>query len=98
MFDGGAVLRHDQVIRKRWIECAVSQKLFAAIKRFGRWRRDFDDDLWVDDHIAILIKKLDLSAYDQEIRIGVESFLRVTPSRQWPAADFHILCERLASR
>src|SRR5262249_49847261 len=73
-------------------------KLFAAIEIFSRRRRDFDDDFWVDERIAILIEKLKLSAYDHEVGIGVESFLRVTTPRQRPASDSHILCERLTAR
>ena len=55
MFDEWVVLRDDQVIRKRWIVCAVAPELVAAIESPGRRRRDFDDDFGIDDHIAILI-------------------------------------------
>src|SRR5687767_4520159 len=98
MFNEWAVLRDDQIIRKRWIVRAVTPKLFAAVESSGRWRRDFHDDLRIDDHVAMFIEKLNLSAYNYQVRVGVESFLRVTPSRQRPAPNFHILCERLAAR
>ena len=98
MFDEWKVLRDDQVIRKRWIVCAVAPKLVAAIESSGRRRRDFDDDFRIDDHITVLIQKLKLSAYDQEIRIGVESFLQITTSRQRPASDSHIFCGSLTAR
>src|SRR4030095_11136307 len=98
MFDVGAVLRDDQVICKRWIVRAVALELIAAIKSLGRRRSDFDDDFGVDDYIAILIEELKLSAHDQEIRIGVEPFLRVTTPRQRPTSDSHILCESLTAR
>src|SRR5690348_15006909 len=97
MFDGWAILRDDQVIREGWIVYAVALELFAAIESFGRWRHDFDDYFRVDDHIAILIEELHLSAYDHQVGIRVESFLRVTPSRQRSASAPHIFCERLAA-
>src|SRR5262245_10296325 len=36
-----------------------------------------------------------LSAYDHEVGIGVQSFLRVTPSRKRPTSNFHIFREGL---
>src|SRR2546428_1598121 len=98
MFDEGPVLRDYQVIRKRWIVCAIASKLFAAIESLGRRRCDFDDNFWVDDRIAIFIGELKLSTHDHKIGIRVESFLRVTPSRQRPASDSRILSERLTAR
>lgn len=69
MLDHRQVLRHHDIIGQRRIEGAVAAKLLAAIKGFGRRRKDLDNHFGVDEYVLLRINKLRLAAYDHQIRI-----------------------------